>query len=81
MVCWARALAPGRRRWPGRLMAVSGCIRRSWLVAAGPWLVQVVEKLLGAQTDVVTTTRRHLSQTLCPTLVLGPGLHQSGPSA
>jgi acetylornithine deacetylase/succinyl-diaminopimelate desuccinylase-like protein len=34
----------------------------------------VVEKLLGAQTDVVNyCTEAPFIQTLCPTLVLGPG--------
>ncbi|KDV43660.1 hypothetical protein BU56_00020 [Escherichia coli O145:H25 str. 07-3858] len=37
-------------------------------------LVEVVEKLLGAKTEVVNyCTEAPFIQTLCPTLVLGPG--------
>lgn len=69
------ALAPVSERWPGRLTVgelhppIPGyeCPREHELV-------QVVEKLLGTETEVVNyCTEAPFIQTLCPTLVLGPG--------
>lgn len=69
------ALAPVSERWPGRLTfselhpPIPG-----YECPPDHKLVQVVEKLLGAQTDVVNyCTEAPFIQTLCPTLVLGPG--------
>ena len=69
------ALAPVSERWPGRLTVselhppIPG-----YECPPDHKLVQVVEKLLGAQTDVVNyCTEAPFIQTLCPTLVLGPG--------
>lgn len=68
------ALAPVSERWPGRLTfselhpPIPG-----YECPPDHKLVQVVEKLLGAQTDVVNyCTEAPFIQTLCPTLVLGP---------
>ncbi len=69
------ALAPVSERWPGRVTIgelhppIPGyeCPRNHQLV-------QVVEKLLGTETEVVNyCTEAPFIQTLCPTLVLGPG--------
>ncbi|CAK9887005.1 MAG: Acetylornithine deacetylase [Candidatus Erwinia impunctatus] len=69
------ALAPVSSRWPGRLTIgelhppIPGyeCSREHQLV-------QVVEKLLGTQTEVVNyCTEAPFIQQVCPTLVLGPG--------
>ncbi|SUB74130.1 Acetylornithine deacetylase [Pluralibacter gergoviae] len=69
------ALAPVSERWPGRLTV-------SELHPPIPGyecppdhnLVQVVEKLLGTEAEVVNyCTEAPYIQTLCPTLVLGPG--------
>ena len=69
------ALAPVSERWPGRLTVselhppIPG-----YECPPDHRLVQVVEKLLGAQTEVVNyCTEAPFIQTLCPTLVLGPG--------
>lgn len=66
------ALAPVSERWPGRLTVselhppIPG-----YECPPDHKLVQVVEKLLGAQTDVVNyCTEAPFIQTLCPTLVL-----------
>lgn len=69
------ALAPVSERWPGRVTIgelhppIPGyeCPRNHQLV-------QVVEKLLGTETELVNyCTEAPFIQTLCPTLVLGPG--------
>ncbi|MEN5018439.1 acetylornithine deacetylase [Erwinia sp. Eh17-17] len=69
------ALAPVSARWPGRLTVgelhppIPGyeCPREHQLV-------QVVEKLLGTETEVVNyCTEAPFIQQICPTLVLGPG--------
>ncbi|MBK0035584.1 acetylornithine deacetylase [Erwinia sp. S43] len=69
------ALAPVSARWPGRLTVgelhppIPGyeCPREHQLV-------QVVEKLLGTETEVVNyCTEAPFIQEICPTLVLGPG--------
>ena len=69
------ALAPVSARWPGRLTVgelhppIPGyeCPREHQLV-------QVVEKLLGTETEVVNyCTEAPFIQEVCPTLVLGPG--------
>lgn len=67
------ALAPVSERWPGRLTVselhppIPG-----YECPPDHQLVQVVEKLLGAQTEVVNyCTEAPFIQTLCPTLVLG----------
>ncbi len=69
------ALAPVSTRWPGRLTVselhppIPGyeCPRNHQLV-------QVVEKLLGSETEIVNyCTEAPFIQELCPTLVLGPG--------
>ena len=69
------ALAPVSERWPGRLTVselhppIPG-----YECPPDHKLVEVVEKLLGAQTEVVNyCTEAPFIQTLCPTLVLGPG--------
>ncbi|MFU9136436.1 acetylornithine deacetylase [Erwinia tasmaniensis] len=69
------ALAPVSERWPGRVTVselhppIPGyeCPREHQLV-------QVVEKLLGTETEVVNyCTEAPFIQEICPTLVLGPG--------
>ncbi|MCA2459160.1 M20/M25/M40 family metallo-hydrolase, partial [Vibrio sp. 1404] len=69
------ALAPVSERWPGRLTVdelhppIPG-----YECPPNHQLVEVVEKLLGAKTEVVNyCTEAPFIQTLCPTLVLGPG--------
>ena len=69
------ALAPVSERWPGRLTVdelhppIPG-----YECPPNHKLVEVVEKLLGAKTEVVNyCTEAPFIQTLCPTLVLGPG--------
>lgn len=69
------ALLPVSELWPGRLAinelhpAIPG-----YECPPDDELVTVVEKLLGAQTDVVNyCTEAPFIQTRCPTLVLGPG--------
>ncbi|WJV62640.1 acetylornithine deacetylase [Pectobacteriaceae bacterium CE70] len=69
------ALAPVSERWPGRLTVselhppIPG-----YECAAEHPLSQVVEKLLGVPTEVVNyCTEAPFIQTMCPTLVLGPG--------
>ncbi|MEN1620357.1 M20/M25/M40 family metallo-hydrolase, partial [Pseudomonas aeruginosa] len=69
------ALAPVSERWPGRLTVdelhppIPG-----YECPPNHNLVEVVEKLLGAKTEVVNyCTEAPFIQTLCPTLVLGPG--------
>ncbi|QTF06675.1 acetylornithine deacetylase [Brenneria izadpanahii] len=71
----SQALAPVSQRWPGRLTIgelhppIPG-----YECPADHHLVSVVEKLLGAQTEVVNyCTEAPFIQGLCPTLVLGPG--------
>src|SRR5699024_5473813 len=63
------------QRWPGRLTIselhppIPG-----YECPQDHHLVKVVEKLLGAQTEVVNyCTEAPFIQTVCPTLVLGPG--------
>lgn len=69
------SLAPVTDRWPGRLTVsdlhppIPGyeCPRHHALV-------QVIEKLLGTETEIVNyCTEAPFIQELCPTLVLGPG--------
>ncbi|STP80242.1 acetylornithine deacetylase [Escherichia coli] len=67
------ALAPVSERWPGRLTVdelhppIPG-----YECPPNHQLVEVVEKLLGAKTEVVNyCTEAPFIQTLCPTLVLG----------
>ena len=69
------ALEPVSAQWPGRLTV-------SELHAPIPGyecppdhqLVEVLEKLLGTKTEVVNyCTEAPFIQTLCPTIVLGPG--------
>ncbi|MGK8933541.1 acetylornithine deacetylase [Pluralibacter gergoviae] len=69
------ALAPVSERWPGRLTVselhppIPG-----YECPPDHHLVQVVEKLLGTEAEVVNyCTEAPYIQTLCPTLVLGPG--------
>lgn len=69
------ALAPVSERWPGRIMvsALHPPIPGYECPLDAP-LVQVVEKLLGVETEVVNyCTEAPFIQALCPTLVLGPG--------
>ncbi|MFC0141136.1 acetylornithine deacetylase [Erwinia mallotivora] len=70
-----QALAPVSARWPGRLTVsplhppIPG-----YECPPDHQLVQVVEKLLGTQTEIVNyCTEAPFIQQLCPTLVLGPG--------
>jgi acetylornithine deacetylase len=69
------ALAPVSERWPGRLTVselhppIPG-----YECPPDNELVQVVENLLGVQTEVVNyCTEAPFIQNICPTLVLGPG--------
>lgn len=69
------ALAPVSERWPGRVNVsqlhppIPG-----YECPADHRLVKVVEKLLGTETSIVNyCTEAPFIQTLCPTLVLGPG--------
>ncbi|MEQ9862586.1 acetylornithine deacetylase [Pectobacterium cacticida] len=69
------ALAPVSQRWPGRLTIselhppIPG-----YECPPDHRLVSVVEKLLGTKTEIVNyCTEAPFIQTLCPTLVLGPG--------
>lgn len=69
------ALAPVSERWPGRLTVyelhqpIPG-----YQCPPDSQLVQVIEKLLGTQADIVNyCTEAPFIQTRCPTLVLGPG--------
>lgn len=69
------ALAPVSQRWPGRLTIselhppIPG-----YQCPPDHELVKVIEKLLNTQTEVVNyCTEAPFIQTLCPTLVLGPG--------
>ncbi|KMK15493.1 acetylornithine deacetylase [Pluralibacter gergoviae] len=69
------ALAPVSERWPGRLTVselhppIPG-----YECPPDHHLVQVVEKLLSTEAEVVNyCTEAPYIQTLCPTLVLGPG--------
>ncbi|WP_074012465.1 acetylornithine deacetylase [Candidatus Sodalis sp. SoCistrobi] len=69
------ALAPVSERWPGRITvsALHPPIPGYECPTDAP-LVQVVEKLLGVETEVVNyCTEAPFIQALCPTLVLGPG--------
>ncbi|AHF74324.1 acetylornithine deacetylase [Candidatus Sodalis pierantonius str. SOPE] len=69
------ALAPVSERWPGRITvsALHPPIPGYECPVDAP-LVQVVEKLLGVETEVVNyCTEAPFIQALCPTLVLGPG--------
>lgn len=69
------ALEPVSRRWPGRttLSELHPPIP-GYACPPDHQFVQVVEKLLGTQTEVVNyCTEAPFIQTLCPTLVLGPG--------
>lgn len=69
------ALAPVSERWPGRLtVAELHPPIPGYECPPDHQLVEVVEKLLGTKTDVVNyCTEAPFMQTLCPTLVLGPG--------
>ncbi|MDF7679378.1 acetylornithine deacetylase [Enterobacteriaceae bacterium ESL0689] len=69
------ALAPVSERWPGHLsihelhQSIPG-----YECPPDSQLVQVIEKLLGTPAEVVNyCTEAPFIQTLCPTLVLGPG--------
>ncbi|WP_147387143.1 acetylornithine deacetylase [Pectobacterium carotovorum] len=71
----AEALEPVSQRWPGRLTIselhppIPG-----YECPPDHRLVSVVEKLLGTKTEIVNyCTEAPFIQTLCPTLVLGPG--------
>lgn len=69
------ALAPVSARWPGRLTvtALHPPIP-GYECPPDHQLVKVVEKLLGTETEMVNyCTEAPFIQTLCPTLVLGPG--------
>lgn len=69
------ALVPVSERWPGRITvsALHPPIPGYECPTDAP-LVQVVEKLLGVETEVVNyCTKAPFIQALCPTLVLGPG--------
>ncbi|WP_426785620.1 acetylornithine deacetylase [Rahnella variigena] len=69
------ALAPVSERWPGRIMIeeLHPPIPGYECPPDHP-LVQVVEKLLGVETEIVNyCTEAPFIQELCPTLVLGPG--------
>jgi acetylornithine deacetylase len=69
------ALAPVSERWPGRVnIAELHPPIPGYECPPNHQLVEVVEKLLGTQTEVVNyCTEAPFIQTLCPTLVLGPG--------
>ncbi|MGV7091631.1 acetylornithine deacetylase [Siccibacter turicensis] len=69
------ALEPVSSRWPGRItLSELHPPIPGYECPPDHQLVQVVEKLLGAQTEVVNyCTEAPFIQTLCPTLVLGPG--------
>jgi len=69
------ALAPVSQRYPGRLTVselhppIPG-----YECSPDSQLIQVIEKLLGREAEVVNyCTEAPFIQTLCPTLVLGPG--------
>ncbi|MDE8743268.1 acetylornithine deacetylase [Pectobacterium polaris] len=71
----SEALEPVSQRWPGRLTIselhppIPG-----YECPPDHRLVSVVEKLLGTKTEIVNyCTEAPFIQTLCPTLVLGPG--------
>ncbi|WP_409309960.1 acetylornithine deacetylase [Pectobacterium sp. B1J-3] len=71
----AEALSPVSQRWPGRLTIselhppIPG-----YECPVDHNLVSVVENLLGTKTEIVNyCTEAPFIQTLCPTLVLGPG--------
>ncbi|MBT9431963.1 acetylornithine deacetylase [Candidatus Sodalis endolongispinus] len=69
------ALASVSERWPGRITvsALHPPIPGYECPTDAP-MVQVVEKLLGVETEVVNyCTEAPFIQALCPTLVLGPG--------